>query len=188
MLEVISILLSFIMLKLFLFVVLFVVTIIVPVFVSLIALITVDWEGSIEWPQISTIGVLIFIYIWWVSFIWALPGASGFVGNVSKDFMSPFSEYRDKTLEKAPTVTELGTEIRRYKLLSWNPPKHFYVDIQDVETGVVTSNVYVSKHCNKHGELQRMQEYNIVLRKYKTSVEPDKIQYSFTNLYSVFCE
>ena len=29
-----------------------------------------------------------------------------------------------------------------------HPPKHFYVDLQDVETGVIHKHVYVSKHFN----------------------------------------
>jgi hypothetical protein len=88
---------------------------------------------------------------------------------------------------KPPTRTELGTVLRRYRLDGWNPPKHFYVDLTDLETGQKHERLYVSKHCNSSGSLKRGEEYNIVLNKYSLSNQPGVVHFEFTNLYGTFC-
>lgn len=103
-------------------------------------------------------------------------------------FHRSYKEYvTGKEAEKPPTRTELGTELRRYRLDGWNPPKHFYVDITDLKTGESFERLYVSKHCNTSGQLQRGQEYNIMLNKYSLSNRPGEVLYEFPSLYSVFC-
>lgn len=98
-----------------------------------------------------------------------------------------FDEYKERRLEtKSLTRTELGTEIRRYRLDGWRPPKHFYVDLTDLKTGESLREVYVSKHCNT-GPLRGGDEYNIVLNKYELSNRPGTVQYNFANLNNVFC-
>jgi hypothetical protein len=43
---------------------------------------------------------------------------------------------------------------KKYAIVDINPPKHFYVDIQDVETKEIYKNQYVSKHCNAYQKLK----------------------------------
>lgn len=38
--------------------------------------------------------------------------------------------------------------LKTYEITSINRPKHFYVDIKDVDNGKVYPHQYVSKHCN----------------------------------------
>lgn len=90
-------------------------------------------------------------------------------------------------LNRPPVRTEVGTELRRYRLDGWAPPKHFYVSLTDLVTGKKHERLYVSKHCNASSSLKRGEEYNIVLRKYKMSNEPDVVRYEFSGLYEVFC-
>jgi hypothetical protein len=45
-------------------------------------------------------------------------------------------------------------EWREYKLVSLDKPKHFYVDLKDVQTGKLYYHVYVSKHCNSWKNLK----------------------------------
>lgn len=89
--------------------------------------------------------------------------------------------------DKQPVRTELGAELRRYRLDGWNPPKHFYVYITDLATGQRHENVYVSKHCGGASSLKRGEEYNITLNKYSLSNQPGVVFYEFANLYNTFC-
>lgn len=102
-----------------------------------------------------------------------------------------FNEWKkQKAIDNAPPVVsvELGTVVRRYRLNGWIPPKHYYVDITDVETGENFPNLYVSKHCNNYTDNKRGDEYNIELRKYSLSSNPSIVLYEFTNLYRIFCD
>ena len=85
-----------------------------------------------------------------------------------------------------PTRTELGTELRRFELVSWNPPKHFYVTIKDVQTGQLYEGQYVSKHCSTGG-LKHGEQYNLTVRYFGLSNKPGERFMEFTNLYSAFC-
>jgi len=90
--------------------------------------------------------------------------------------------------DQPPVRFELGFEIRRYRLDGWNPPKHFYVELHDLQTGQHHDRIYVSKHCNSHGSLRRGEEYNIQLQKYSLSNRPGEVFYEFPGLYPVFCQ
>lgn len=48
----------------------------------------------------------------------------------------------------------LSTKKKTYEIVKINQPKHFYVDVRDVETGNVYKHQYVSKHCNAWRKLQ----------------------------------
>lgn len=85
---------------------------------------------------------------------------------------------------KPPPVEELGTSIRRYKLLEMRPPKHFYVSIEDVETKQTFDSVYVSKHCNTYRNNKLGDEYNLTVMNYR---QGDKQWYKFVDLYASFC-
>jgi len=43
---------------------------------------------------------------------------------------------------------------KKYAIIGIDPPKHFYVDIQDVETKEIYKHQYVSKHCNSYQKLK----------------------------------
>lgn len=79
------------------------------------------------------------------------------------------------------------TEVRQYILVSWNPPKHFYVTLKDVVTGQVYESVYVSKHCNAVGQLRRSDLYSLRVTSYFWSNTPDTPRITFHNLYEAFC-
>lgn len=40
--------------------------------------------------------------------------------------------------------------LKEYRIVGYYPPKHVYVDLQDVSSGKIYEHQYVSKHCNKH--------------------------------------
>lgn len=41
-----------------------------------------------------------------------------------------------------------SNKIKEYEVLLIKPPKNFYLDLKDIETGVIHKNVYISKYCN----------------------------------------
>lgn len=85
---------------------------------------------------------------------------------------------------RAPVV-DVNTEIRRYKLLGYNPPKHFYVDMEDVETKQLYNHIYVSKHCNNHANNKLGDLVNVSVT---TKKQGNRTWLVFNNLYQVFCE
>lgn len=44
--------------------------------------------------------------------------------------------------------------VATYRVLSVNPPKHVYVDLQNVKTGQIYRHQYVNKHCNRWREIK----------------------------------
>ena len=98
-------------------------------------------------------------------------------------------EEYDKRFADDPVITrtEDGSEIRRFILVTWNPPKRFYVTLKDVETGQVYESQYVSKHCNAHHKLVKGDQYNLQVRYFRLSDNPEKRLMEFTNLSSEFC-
>lgn len=73
-----------------------------------------------------------------------------------------------------------------YEILKVNPPKHFYLDLRNVETGEVYTNKYVSQHCNKYRETAIAgKEYTLtVKRRYFTDGSTDL---RFTPARTIFC-
>lgn len=76
-------------------------------------------------------------------------------------------------------------EIKDYKLIGYDPPKHFHVDLQDVQTGKIYRHVYVSKHCNNHREFVIGNIYKLK-RIYYTREGTEISQ--FDDLYESFCQ
>ncbi len=89
---------------------------------------------------------------------------------------------RNTRVEEPVVVT--GTEIRRYRLVSYNPPKHFYVTIKDLQTNQTYESLYVSKHCNNHATNKLGDDYNIQITHKK---QGQKEWIVFNDLYAVFC-
>lgn len=79
------------------------------------------------------------------------------------------------------------SEVRNFELLKVNPPKHFYVDIKDLETGEIKVKVYVSKHCNSWRETAIVgRVYQIVVETYRDDRDgTQRIKYK--DLYNAFC-
>lgn len=48
----------------------------------------------------------------------------------------------------------LSTKKKTYEIVKINQPKHFYVDVKEVDTGYVYKRQYVSKHCNSWRKLK----------------------------------
>lgn len=68
--------------------------------------------------------------------------------------------------EKRPVEVLLRTEIRQYKLISYRPPKHFYVTL---EYNGVKKEYHVSKHCNSYKDNKLGDVYNIPTGVFKMS-------------------
>lgn len=94
------------------------------------------------------------------------------------------------------TIAVTGCDINRvertetfeatYELLKVNPPKHFYIDVRNVETGEIHENKYISKRCNKYREGAVVgKEYTLsVDRRYFTDGTTDL---RFTGARKTFC-
>lgn len=76
-------------------------------------------------------------------------------------------------------------EWREYELLSLDPPKHFYIYLQDVKTKKIYSHVYVSKHCNNYRNLTIGKVYT--LKRVYWTIE-GKEYADFENLYETLCQ
>jgi len=118
---------------------------------------------------------------------WNMIYDSRIVNDVTSVVTESWAEHVEEAKEKVPpTRTNIATAIRRFELVSWNPPKHFYVTLEDVESHDVYTSIYVSKHCNNR-QLKVGDEYNIPITTYTMSDQPGKVFVEFHNLYSVFC-
>ena len=129
------------------------------------------------------------MYLAYLGFILE-PGRS-IANSVKAKLMQSWPAYveqnaRDLAKENV-TRTDLGVEVKRYKLIAYNPPKHFYVTLQSVQDHVIFKSVYVSKHCNNYSQNEIGAEYNLEVMKYTLSTAPDQVQYEFRNLYQAFC-
>lgn len=112
-----------------------------------------------------------FVQIWKIS------------GGARAELLESYTQFAQ---EEVP-VTELsyGTEIQRFTLVSYNPPKHMYVTLKRSD-GTVYENLYVSKHCTTLPEVGK--EYNVPIIKYSFSNAPLDVKAKWPNLYPIFCE
>lgn len=136
------------------------------------------------------------VFCWIVGVICALGfvasiGLSVEMTGVQASLMQPWGEYvkeKDrKEAESSAVRVNHPAELRRYILVSWNPPKHFYVTLKDVATGQLIEGLHVSKHCNSAGSLKAGEVYNLRVQPYTMSNKPSLIHYEFANLYQEFC-
>jgi hypothetical protein len=44
----------------------------------------------------------------------------------------------------------VSSEVREFKIISVNPPKHLCINMQDLKSGEIIKKVYVSKHFNDY--------------------------------------
>ena len=147
------------------------------------------WKGGAV-----IIAICVPLYVSYLGWIWpfGLPPVKSSHVHLTGYWWQQLASTYDEQLQaeeasRPPTRTELGTELRRYRLDDWTPPKHFYVDLTDLTTGEKHSRIYVSKHCNNASSLRRGEEYNILLRKYELSNQPGVVRYEFVSLYDTFC-
>ena len=98
-----------------------------------------------------------------------------------------YEEYRKEEAKDVPPVrTDTRQIISRFTLVSYRPPKHFYVTLKEVGTERLWENLYVSKHCDI-SDLKPGQDYNISVQYYTLSNRPNEEFMEFTSLYGVFC-
>lgn len=115
-----------------------------------------------------TVGVVIIILLW---------GLVGYLG---------YSTYT-QSVEDAKHIRLEKSESRNFQLAGVRPPKHFYVDLKDVETGVTDVQVYVSKHCNSWKQTAVVGKmYRIVVETYRDDRD-NTLKVKYNNLYNVFC-
>lgn len=74
---------------------------------------------------------------------------------------------------------------KNYEIVGIKRPKHFQLDLKDVETGYIYKNVSVSKHCNNWRKIPLNSVYVFNEIKYKFSKE--NIVYVKINVDSNFC-
>lgn len=80
----------------------------------------------------------------------------------------------------------VSSQVERFILVTYNPPKHFYVTLKSVGDGSVYGRVYVSKHCNSHRDNIAGQEFNLQTSWMLNPVTKQKYR-RFDNLYKEFC-
>lgn len=76
-------------------------------------------------------------------------------------------------------------EYKKYVLTGLNQPKHFYVDLVEVDTWEKYHHVYVSKHCNSWRELTLGDTLTLKRCHYRNGGNDI---YEFDNLYNTLCE
>ena len=93
----------------------------------------------------------------------------------------------NRQAESRPHEVVDGYEVRSYKLIALTSPKHVYATVEDVKSGNVYDRLYVSKHCNNHSTNKLGDTYNIQIRHYHMSNDPDRKFISFLGMSDVFC-
>lgn len=73
-----------------------------------------------------------------------------------------------------------------YEILHVNKPKHFYLDLRDVETGKVYKKKYISKHCNSYRETAVVGE-TYTLKVKRRFYEDGTTDLRFTPSRKIFC-
>jgi hypothetical protein len=72
----------------------------------------------------------------------------------------------------------ISSKMVEYKLVGMKRPKHFRVDLVDMSTGNLYTNVAVSKHCNSWDTVQLGTKYTLETRVY---ISKDKTN-QYTNI------
>ena len=112
----------------------------------------------------------------------------GTIHKLSSILFKSYTEYREESIRDNKIRAEpvfLGTKVERFVLSEFNPPKHVYVTLKHVNSGVIYGPLYVSKHCNNRPVLHA--EYNIQVSEYRDAYDPQKITWRFNNLSVEFC-
>lgn len=79
----------------------------------------------------------------------------------------------------------VSNTTKEYEIVGIKRPKHFQLDLKDLETGYIYKNVSVSKHCNNWKKIPLNSIYKFNEIKYKFSKE--NIVYVKVNVDSNFC-
>lgn len=98
-----------------------------------------------------------------------------------------YPEYLERQRSNEPPALESEAySVGRYKVTGWNPPKHVYVDLENVKTGQGHPGLYVSKHCGTSPKLGEV--YSLKVREFRMVGDPPStLRTEFTDLYSAFC-
>lgn len=78
------------------------------------------------------------------------------------------------------------TEVMRFMLVEFDPPKHAYVTLKHIPSGTIYGPLSVGKHCGTHPQVH--QEYNVQVTPFHYDNDTTKVFYEFNNLKSEFCE
>lgn len=52
------------------------------------------------------------------------------------------------------SIIVLDKHEQKYEVIGIKPPKHFQLDLRNVDTGEISKSVYISKHCMKWKNLK----------------------------------
>lgn len=111
---------------------------------------------------------------------------SGMPGAITQYVLLSYKDWKlDQKAVEPPIKTVVATEVRRYELVRFDPPKHVYVTLRDVKSNKVLVNQYVSKHCGQHPTVGL--EYNVAVERYTLSNRPGEEFITLQNSYDAFC-
>ena len=96
-----------------------------------------------------------------------------------------YTDLTTKQVERVKVVTE--NTIEPYIFVSQTTPKHYYVTIKHVKTGMVYERQYVSKHCNSYSDNKPGTVYNLKVQTWHYEDAPGVEYIVFTDLYNEFC-
>lgn len=75
-------------------------------------------------------------------------------------------EYKERQGYK---VISSVTKLERVRILNMTKPKHVYIDLVNLDTGVQSNRIYISKHCNNQDmdDIGSEMEMEVTYFKYK---------------------
>jgi hypothetical protein len=193
MLQIIALSISFVLWKLVLSILIIIMMSIFFIFALLFsAEMTVHISSKNDRKEIYGIDWDRFKFFFIIATIFSLPYCNYLINtDLINDMLKPvtrsWEEHISENNNGPVKRINISTELGRFKLLSWLPPKHFYVTLEDVKTHYVYKTIYVSKHCNITNTLAKNEEYNIWQAKYFLSNRPEKILVEFIGLEEIFC-
>lgn len=92
------------------------------------------------------------------------------------------------TMKENSHIHQLEPIVVQYRLLNINPPKHMYVDLEDVKSGEILTHKWVSKHCLGYKETAIIGKvYDVVVIPFMDDRINQIIRYDF-RLYDALCK
>lgn len=82
----------------------------------------------------------------------------------------------------------IGKETKTFEVIGINQPKHFYVDLKDVNTGQHYNHVYISKHCNDWRKLKMGSKWDLAIVEYERQGERAGQRYKIVSGAKSICD